>query len=392
MRIMHISTRLILGGSQENTVLSCEGQARSGHDVALVFGPIYGPEGSLLERVKNFRAANGKTIEAIETPNMVREVHPLKDWLCQRDLRKRIRRWKPDVVHTHSSKAGILGRLAAWKERVPCVIHTIHGPPFHRYEKWWRNAMYILAERIAAKRCHVIACVADAMREQFLAAKIGRPEQYATVYSGMEVESFINPLPEWNRRAVRCELGFGENDFIAGTVARLAENKGHDDLLDALGPLMQRSPNLKLLWVGDGWWRNRLMDRVHAMGLSDRVITTGLVPPEEIPKFMQAMDVLIHPSYREGLPRTVTQALLSAVPVIAYDVDGTREVCIDGQTGRLIRPGDLKSLREATEWIMMHEAERIEMGRAGREMCRVKFSAEEMVRQLESIYARVIGD
>jgi glycosyltransferase involved in cell wall biosynthesis len=305
MRIMHISTRLILGGSQENTVLSCEGQVSPpyGHDVALVYGPIYGPEGSLFERVQNYRTADGRRIEAIETPNLVRELNPLKDWRCYHELRKLIRNWKPDVVHTHSSKAGIVGRLAAWKERVQCVIHTIHGPPFHKYEKKWRNAIYILSERIAAKHCHVIACVADAMREQFLAAKIGRPEQYVTVYSGMKVEAFVSPPPEWSRDEVRRELGFAETDVVAGTIARLAENKGHDDLLDALGQLMQQDSRLKLLWVGDGWWRKRLLGRVKSMGLADRVITTGLVPPEMIPKYLQAMDFLIHPSYREGLPR-----------------------------------------------------------------------------------------
>lgn len=384
MRIMHISTRLILGGSQENTVLSCEGQVQRGHDVALVYGPIYGPEGSLLERVKNFRASNGKSIDNIETPNLVREIAPWKDWQCYGDLRKLIRSWKPDVVHTHSSKAGILGRMAAWKERVPCVVHTIHGPPFHAYEKPWRNRLYIWSEQFAAKRCHKIVCVADAMRDQFLAEKIGRPEQYITVYSGMEVETYLSP--QWSREDIRRELGFAETDFVAGTVARLAEHKGHDDLIDALGPLMQQQPNLKLLWVGDGWLKDKLMVRLKVLGLNERVITTGLVPPEQIPDCMQAMDVLIHPSYREGLPRTVTQALLSGLPTIAYDVDGTREVCINGQTGRLLKPGDLNGLREAVVWMMEHPIERAEMGRRGREMCRVKFAAETMVEKLESIY------
>ena len=389
MRIMHISTRLILGGSQENTVLSCEGQAALGHDVSLVFGPIYGPEGSLLDRVTAFRTADGRSIEAIETPNLVREVNPIKDWRCYGDLCRLIRSWKPDVVHTHSSKAGILGRLAAWKQRVPCVVHTIHGPPFHRYEARWRNAIYILSERIAAKRCHAIVCVADAMREQFLAARIGRPEQYLTIYSGMEVDRFINP--QWQRSEVRRELRFHEEDFIVGTVARLAENKGHDDLLDALEPVMRNHANVRLLWVGDGWWRERLLERVRTMGLQDRVVTTGLVPPEHIPKYMQAMDVLVHPSYREGLPRTVTQALLSALPVVAYDVDGTKEVCITGETGRLVSPGDLAGLREAVVWMMGHARERAAMGQRGREMCRHRFAASTMVNELEKVYAAVLG-
>ena len=367
-------------------MLSCEGQAAPpyNHDVSLVFGPIYGPEGSLLQRVQQFHAANRKTIQTIETPNLVRELNPLKDLKCYFDLRRIIREWKPDVVHTHSSKAGILGRLAAWKESVPCVIHTIHGPPFHAYEKRWRNAVYVVSERIAAKHCHVIACVADAMRDQFLNAKVGRANQYATVYSGMEIESFINPA--WTRDAVRNELQFQPDDFVIGTIARLAENKGHDDLLDALESPMRSNPRIKLLWVGDGWWRDRLLARVKAMELQDQVITTGLVPPERIPKYLQAMDVLVHPSYREGLPRTVTQALLSATPAVAYDVDGTREVCVDGETGRLLRPGDRAGLRESVQWMMDHPAERRAMGLRGREMCRTRFSAATMVEHLNAIY------
>lgn len=380
LRIMHVSTRLIIGGSQENTVLSCEGQADLGHAASLVYGPIYGPEGSMLARV---RAHGG--IEAIETPRLVRQVAPIKDMQCLRDLRRLIRSWKPHVVHTHSSKAGILGRSAAWKERVPCVVHTIHGLAFHPYGSPWRNAMYVAAERHAARRCHRIVVVADAMREQSLAKGIGTREQYVTVYSGMEVDRFLDP--GCTRAEVRRELGLGDDDFVAGTVSRLAELKGHDDLLDALERELRDRPRLKLLWVGDGWWRDRLMKRVHDMGLEGRVVTTGLVPPEAIPRHLVAMDLLVHPSYREGLPRTVVQALLCGVPAIAYDVDGAAEVCLDGETGRLVPPGDLGRLREAVVWMMDHPNERRKMGRCGRSLCEKRFDAAVMVDRLEALYA-----
>jgi glycosyltransferase involved in cell wall biosynthesis len=385
MRIMHISTRLILGGSQENTILSCEGQAAQGHKVALVFGPIYGPEGSLLERVK----AHGG-YEWFESPHLIRQLHPFRDSRCYRDLRRLMRQWKPDVVHTHSSKAGIVGRIAAWTERVPCVMHTIHGPPFHQYEKAWRNALYVHSERVAARRCHVIGAVAQAMRDQFLAKGIGRPAQYVIVYSGMEVNAYIE-APRW-REEVRRELGFGPDDFVIGTVARLAENKGHDDLLDALaggGEGLRSNPRVRMLWVGDGWWRERLLRRASDLGTvggTGRVVTTGLVPSERIPRYLAAMDLMVHPSYREGLPRTVTQALLAGLPVVAYDVDGTREVCIDGKTGRLLAAGDVAALREAIGWMMAHPVERAAMGAAGREMCRTRFAAETMVAHLLAIY------
>ncbi|MHC5004886.1 MAG: glycosyltransferase family 4 protein [Planctomycetota bacterium] len=381
---MHISTRLILGGSQENTVLSCEGQAERGHVVSLVYGPIYGPEGSLLDRV----AAHGR-IETIETPHLVRQLAPRRDLLCLRDLRRIIRRWRPDVVHTHSSKAGILGRQAAWAERVPCVVHTIHGLAFHPYQARWRNAVYVAAERFAARRCHRLVCVAEAMRDQALAAGIGRPEQYVIVHSGMEIRRFLEP--DLTRDEARRELGVAEDDFVVGTVARLAELKGHDDLLDALGPTMAERPRLKLLWVGDGWWRPRLEARVRSMGLEGRVLMTGLVPPERIPRCIQAMDVLAHPSYREGLPRTVPQALLSGVAAIAYDVDGTREVCVDGVTGRLVAPGDGAGLREAVTWMMDHPEQRRAMGEEGRRMCAERFSAETMVQRLDAVYDDVLA-
>ena len=450
MRILHISTRLILGGSQENTVLSCEGQARLGHEVHLAFGPIYGPEGSLLERVRAFNARcdageekmrSGDSCTPIglhEVPDLCREIKPLRDRRCVAQLKRLIRELKPDVVHTHSSKAGILGRIAAWSvcnERFPSasaglletgdrapaeekpiahpqgfsplpiahcplrsVIHTIHGPPFMpieggavaRTKTRFKNYLYTLAERHAAKRCHTIVSVADAMTQQYLARKIGRPEQYVTVRSGMEITPFLEPAPGEDRESVRDSLGFVATDYVIGTVARLAEHKGHDDLLDALGDELRTRDNWRLLWVGDGWWRERLMRRVESMGLGGKVVTTGLVPPERVPGLVRAMDVLAHPSYREGLPRTVPQALLAGVTPIAYDVDGTREACIDGETGVLAPPGDHDALHAGVLKFYDDPELRARLAAHGREMCRDLFSAERMVDELEKVYGRAL--
>lgn len=419
MRILHISTRLILGGSQENTVLSCEGQARMGHEVHLAFGPIYGPEGSLLARVEEFnrrcergeeRTNRGEVCRPIVThvaPDMVREVRPWRDWRALGQLRAQIRQVRPDVVHTHSSKAGVLGRMAAWKEHVPRVVHTVHGPPFmpiegselQRAKVRLNNWVYTLAERHAAKRCHVIVSVADAMTKQFLARGIGRPEQYVTVYSGMETGLYLNAAPDQDRASVRKMLGLREGDFVIGTVARLAQHKGHDDVLDALASDLRAHPNWKLLWVGDGWWRERLIEKAVQKGVGIRdqgteespgknaqLIISGLVPPEKIPGLMRAMDVLVHPSYREGLPRTVPQALLAGVCPIAYDCDGTPEVVRNRETGLLVPTGDRARLGEAVRWAYEHPRERAEMAAHGRAECAEKFSAEKMVEELEKVY------
>lgn len=411
LRILHISTRLILGGSQENTVLSCEGQARIGHEVHLAFGPIYGPEGSMLERVKSFnkgqQASGAPTIVTHEVPHMVRQISPSADRAALRELVQLIAAIQPDIVHTHSSKAGVLGRQAAWVNlrrhraagtRRPAVIHTIHGPPFMPAEGGWAsrtkivavNALYAALERRAARRCHLIVCVADAMRTQFLGRSIGRPDQYLTVRSGMEIEPYLSPLAGDERDQVRARLGLHESDFVIGTVARLAEHKGHDDILDALAQTMRSRPEFRLLWVGDGWWAQRLRRRIEELGLCDRVVLTGLVDPEQIPGLVRAMDVLCHPSYREGLPRTVPQALLCGVCPVAYDVDGTGEICREMETGRLVRPGDISGLGAAIVWLADHPDERRALADRGRAECIEQFDARRMVGELEEVYQRAL--
>ncbi|MDX1563820.1 MAG: glycosyltransferase family 4 protein [Phycisphaeraceae bacterium] len=382
LRVLHLITRFILGGAQENTLLSCRYQHEDGHEVILAHGPIYGPEGSLGRR------ADAAGFRREELPSMVRAVHPWKDRAAYRQCRKLIRKLKPDVVHTHSSKAGILGRAAAWAEKVPAVVHTIHGLPFHPYQNSLSRRLYIAAERWAARRCHRIVCVADAMARQALAAGVGRREQYLTVYSGMQIERFAEASDD--RQRTRAELGLDDEDRVVGTVARLAELKGHDDLLEGLAALMKKNPRIKLLWVGDGWWRPRLEKRIASLNLSDRVKITGLVDPQEIPKMIRAMDLLVHPSYREGLARALPQALLCSVPVVSYDCDGASEVCLDGQTGRLVDTGDRGALAEAVEQMLEDPTSARAMAEAGRSLCLERFDARFMARRLIEVYRDVL--
>lgn len=383
-RILHISTRLILGGSQENTILSCEGQVGLGHEVHLAYGPIYGPEGSMLDRVRAF----GR-IATHEVPHLIRPVRPLADTRAYRELKALIDDIKPDVVHSHSSKAGILGRLASWNARCkPAVVHTIHGPPFLP-GKAVSNAVYTVAERIAAKRCDAIVSVADAMTRQFLERRIGRPALYTTVRSGVDIEPYLASHP--TRDEVRERFGIEPHEFVVGTVARLAEDKGHDDLLDALGEDLKANDHWRLLWVGDGYLRQRLEERIAAMALTGRVVFTGLVPPAEVPGMLRAMDVLAHPSYREGLPRTVTQALLAGVCPVAYDCDGTPEICRHKQTGWLIPTGDKAGLGEGIRHLAAKPDERLALAAAGREVAGREFSATAMVAGLEHVYRQALS-
>ncbi len=383
MKIVHIITRLILGGAQENTLLTVEGLHHTYHDdVTLITGLAEGPEGDLFGRAK----ALGLNVEVM--PELIRAVRPATDWKAYRLLRQAIRRLKPDVVHTHSSKAGIIGRAAAWNEQVSAVVHTIHGLPFGPSETPLKNAIYVGLERWAAKRCHAIVSVCDAMTEQALAAGVGRPEMYRTVYSGMDVDSFL--YPSRSRKEVRAELGLKDDEIAFGTVARLFERKGHDDILATAPDVLKANPRVRFVFIGDGLLRDSLIAQTERLGLRSAFHFVGLVPPGRIPELLGAMDAVVHPSLREGLARVLPQALLVGRPVISYDVDGAKEVVLP-ETGILLKPRDIPALRDAILRLASDPALRAAMGQEGRARFADQFRAETMTRQLRLLYKRLLG-
>ena len=382
MRIVHVITRLILGGAQENTLLTVEGlHHRHGDDVTLITGPAEGPEGDLFERARE----QGLKVRVL--PELVRAIRPTTDLAAYRKLRGAIRELKPEVVHTHSSKAGILGRAAAWAERVPAVVHTIHGLPFGPSESPGKNRLYIALERWAARRCHAIVSVCDAMTTQALAAGVGRPEQYSTVYSGMDVEAFLRPPRP--RTVVRDELGLAPNQVAFGTVARLFERKGHEDILAIAPAVLADNPDVRFVFIGDGILRNRLEAEAARLGVGHAVLFTGLVPPDRIPELLHAIDAVVHPSLREGLARVLPQALIAGRPAISYDVDGAREVVLPG-TGVLLRPRDLGGLKAAILLLAADPMLREGMGREGRRRFTDQFRHETMIDALKELYARLL--
>ena len=302
IRCIHVITRLILGGAQENTLLTVEGLDRMDrYDTTLVTGPALGPEGSLIER------ARANEVDLMILDRMRRPIRPVNDWLVYRDLIRIFRREKPDIVHTHSSKAGILGRLAASAARVPVVIHTVHGSPFHNYQNAAANQLYIRLERRAARVSHRIITVADAMTNQFVAAGVAPREKFITIHSGMEVEPFLRENGARDR--VRAEFGINADEIVIGKIARLFHLKGHDDVLRAFAGIADKFPKARLLFVGDGILQDQLVRLAADLGIGERVTFAGLVPPKRIPDMIKAMDMLVHASLREGLARVLPQAL-----------------------------------------------------------------------------------
>jgi glycosyltransferase involved in cell wall biosynthesis len=249
------------------------------------------------------------------------------------------------------------------------------------------NGVYQLAEKWTAPVTDKIVCVADAMRDQSLAAGIGKPEQYVTVYSGMATGPFIEAAK--TREEVRRRLGFAEGDLVVGTIARLFELKGHEDLLELAPKLCAELPDLRFLWVGDGLLRDEFERRMREMGLRERFVLTGLVPPGKVAELTGAMDILVHPSRREGLARALPQAALAGKPAITYDIDGAKEAVVEGKTGYVISPFDIGRLGEAIAKLAGDSALRQEMGLRGREFAMGRFDAEGMVEALEKVYSEV---
>lgn len=388
MKILHIITRLIYGGAQQNTVMSCQAHAKAGHEVFLAYGPVYGPEGSLVEEAKE-AGARSTVINSME-----RSVAPRKDYATYRALRKLIRRIQPDVVHTHSSKAGIVGRAAAWKQRVPAVIHTIHGLPFHEGQSAIKRNLFIKAERFAAKRCHKLIGITQAMCDTFKANNIGQAEQFTVVPSGVDIELWENPTRAATgfpnnaklRDEIRFQLGVPLDATVVGIVARFDPLKGHADLIRIAPQLIEKYPKLRLLFVGDGWHRTQVEAAVQEAGIGDRVLTTGFVQLRRVALLYRAMDVMVLPSYQEGQSRTLLESLLSGCPIVGYDVGGIPEVCLDKETGLLVPLGDTDQLHATIEQTIDNPDASQERTARGKLHARDHFSNEVMTDQLERIY------
>ena len=384
MKILHVITRLMLGGAQENTLLCCENlMRRHGDDVLLLTGPPGLHEGDLLPRAR----AGGVPLEIV--PQLQRQIRPLGDAIAYRKIKTIIGRFRPDVVHTHSAKAGILGRAAGAALRVRLVVHTVHGAPFHAYQSAAARNAFRLCERWAAPRCHAFISVADAMTDLMVDAGIAPREKFTTIYSGMEVEPLLEA--EKYRHETRQRLGYEPGHIVVGKIARLFHLKGHEYVIAAAHRVIDRQPNVRFLFVGSGILRGSLEKQIAAAGLGDHFQFAGLVPREEIPATIAAMDIVVHASLREGLARVLPQALIAAKPVVSYDVDGAREVVANDETGYLIPPKSTQEMSTAIIRLAADPALRDRLGEEGRRRCREIFGHEYMSEQIRKLYVGLLG-
>ena len=333
MKICHVITRLIQGGAQENTVYTALGQAKLGHEVTLLHGPELNGESRFLADLSGLKEET--------LPGLRRALSPYWDIKAYYDLKKYFRENSFDVIHTHSSKAGIIGRLAAAEAKTKAkIVHTIHGLAFDEFQSALKNKIFIAAEKKAARVSDAIITVCDAMADQALQAGIGRKELYHTVRSGSDLAAFQNA--KGLRSESRRKLGVAPKDLLFVAVTRLFPKKGAPEIIRAL------PENAKLLLIGGGPLQEELQSAAEKER-KGKVIFYGQAAPGEIPELLAAGDALVHASFREGLARVLIQALAEGIPVVSSRAGGAAEAVIDGVNGFLFPIGDERALKTLLE-------------------------------------------
>ncbi|MBI5464315.1 MAG: glycosyltransferase family 4 protein [Ignavibacteriales bacterium] len=378
VRVLHIITVFSLGGATENTLLSAEGLLKRGYDVQILTGMNIESEGSLFERARR----NNVPVKVF--PLLRRSIHPVYDVVALMQIFFFLVKERFDIVHTHSSKAGFLGRLAAAAAGVPVVIHTIHGLPFHDYQNKWLSYLYVLIEKIGARFSHKIVAVTDTIIEKSLTVRLGRREKFVAIRSGFEMEEFLTTPAGAND--VRKNLGLQPNDLVVGKIARFSRLKGYNYLMDAIPRVVERVPSAKFVFVGSGELESHYRRMVSDRKLDTHVIFSGLVAQQDIPSLIGALDVVVHTSLLEGLARVLPQALAAGKPVVSFDIDGAHEVVHHAETGYLVRPEDVGGLVEAIVTLLTDEDKRKTFGERGRNFVMDAWSVETMVNGLDHLY------
>lgn len=378
IRVAHIITRLCKGGAQENTFHTVRLANRDRFDVDLISGPTSGVEGSIEDAI----IAAG--IPILREPDLVREPSLLRDARAYRALLRRFREARYDIVHTHTSKAGLLARLAARRAGVPLLVHTPHGNVFHGYFSRPVTRFFIALERYAAKRTNAIIELTAGGVEEHLEQGIGRREQFRVIFSGVDFAPF-DAAPA-QREAMRGALGYAPDEILIGGVGRLEPVKGFSYFVVAAGAIARELPQARFLLVGAGSQEQALRDAAAPLGSKFRFL--GL--RDDVPPIMAALDVLVVPSLNEGMGRVLLEAGAAQVPVVASRVGGIPDLLCDNETGLLVPPRDAAAIADAV-LRLARDPERSEaMGRAARENAVPHYSLETMVRRIEALYEELL--
>ncbi|MFA5858325.1 MAG: glycosyltransferase family 4 protein [Elusimicrobiota bacterium] len=377
IRVYHIITKLELGGAQGNTLHTVKYLNRDKFEPGLVCGP-----GGILDE-------EAKTVPNLYlhfVPSLIREIHPLKDISALFELYKVLKKNMPVVVHTHSSKAGILGRIAAWVAGVPVIVHTYHGFGFHDFQNPIVKVLYVLIEKFTSGFTDKLVTVAKDNIEKALSSGIGKREQYAVIRSGIPVGKYKGIVVDVIEE--KKKLGLKPEDRVVTTIGPFKPQKNLVDMIKSAKLASEKVGNIKYLFIGDGEQRGMIESLIAELKLENTVKLLGW--RKDVGQLLKITDVFAMSSLWEGLPRSILEAMACAKPVVAYAVDGVKEIVIPDKTGYLIEPKDYRTLAEKVVYLIQNNELAQQYGTAGSELINREYDIDYMVIQQEELYTDLV--
>ncbi|MBN2031116.1 glycosyltransferase family 4 protein [bacterium] len=377
LKILHIITYLPIGGAQDNTLLTVEGLDKDCYDITL----ICGKRGEWIDRALSIK---GIKIHFIN--ELIRKIHIFYDVIALLKMYHFIKKGKFKIVHTHSSKAGFSGRIAAYIAGVPVIIHTLHGFPFHDFMYPAERMFYIYLERFLSKLSGKIITVSHLNREKAIRLKLNRPEKFINIYSGINFRRFNHSVNVVNKKK---ELGISKKDQVVGMVGRLSEQKAPQYFIQAIPTVLQVHPHVHFLLVGDGELKNNIMKMTEKLNISNHVFFLGF--RNDVPEILKIFNVFVLPSLWEGLGRSLTEAMYSACAVIGTAVEGVPELIINGKTGYLVQPKDSDAIAQRILDYLSNPRKAKQIGNNARKRVMKDFDVNIMINKIDQLYQNMLN-
>ena len=386
-KVIHVITRFDKGGASENTFLTVQGLDKNKYDVILIRGlseeSCMGTEETAAVE-SNLSEAEKGGVKVITIPELVRSIHPLNDLKALFGLIGIFRDEKPHIVHTHTSKAGILGRWAAFFANITIIVHTPHGHVFWGYFNKWKTACFILLERMTASITDKIITLTEQEKKDHLRFKIAPDEKFTVIHSGVDLTAFSNA--RINALAMREKLGISPEAFVVGTAGRLTPIKGQKYLLEAAAIISPRKPDLFFVFLGDGELASELSKMASSRGIKN-VMFLGW--RQDVPEVMSTFDIFVLPSLNEGMGKVLVEAMALGKPIVASDVGGIPDLVIHNHNGLLVPPADVEGLVNSINELLHDPIKRKEMGDRGKVVA-ADYSAEAMIQKIDQLYDEAI--
>lgn len=388
IKVLHLITRLDKGGSAEGVLLTILGLNKNRYEVLLARGPSIESQMSPQERIeidRSIRDAQSAEVRVINIPELLRRIAPLYDFLTFLKVLRIIRREKPKIVHTHTSKAGVIGRVAAFMAKTPVIVYTPHGHVFYGYFGRVTTCIFVLIERLLAKITDKIITLTDREGIDHVRFKIAPPEKFITIHSGVDIQRFTTPKLRGD--SLKRSFGIGAESLVVGTVGRLVPIKGHKYLIEAAPKILKEVPSVKFVLVGDGYLRPKLERLTHTLNVHDAFLFLNW--RTDISKIMSVFDLFALPSLNEAMGRVLVEAMATGKPIVASNAGGIPDLVMDGDNGLLVPPKNSDQLAEAIIMLLKDDTRRIEMGNRGKVMAK-RYCVKSMVKKIDALYMELL--